>query len=56
MLHCKRVLLYNIPPIHQAVCHPTEYRVRMLEWGRPCLLLLYTLPAIAASLVINLPR
>ena len=38
------------------MCNPTQYRQRLLSWGQRKLFLLYLLPAILASLILNIPQ
>ena len=40
----------------KALCNPTQYRQRLLSWGQRKLFLLYLLPVILASLILNIPQ
>ena len=41
---------------YQALCNPTQYRQRLRSWGQKKVLLLYLLPVIIASLILNIPQ
>ena len=39
-----------------AVCNPTEYKSRLVFYGKKNLVLLYSLPAVATASVLNIPQ
>jgi hypothetical protein len=41
---------------YQALCNPTQYRQRLRSWGQKKVLLLYLLPVIIASIILNIPQ
>ena len=40
----------------QALCNPTKYRQRLRSWGQKKVTLLYLLPVITASFILNIPQ